>query len=170
MKLISQLFGAVAMVSLFCTWQQTERKKIIALKLCADVFWVLHYLMLGGIAGMIPNFIGIFRELVFINRESKKWANKIFWPILFILCGWVLGIYSFASPFDIFPLIASTLVTLSLWIKNPRLTKLITVPICTLFLIYNFSLGSVIGFANELFSICSIAISFIREKITERKK
>ena len=65
------------MISLFIGYQQNERKKLVAAKLSADAFWVVHYLLLGGIAGMIPNFIGIFREIVFINRENKKWADKV---------------------------------------------------------------------------------------------
>lgn len=165
MKILAQLFGIGAMVSLFSVYQQNARKKLITAKLCADVFWVIHYLLLGGIAGMIPNFIGIFRELVFMNRENKKWANKVIWPILFILCGWAMGIYTFSSAFNILPIAASTFVTVSLWIKNPTLTKLITIPICTAFIIYDFHVGSFIGIINESLSICSIIISFVREKI-----
>ena len=70
MKLTAQIFGVGAMISLFIGYQQNERKKLVAAKLSADAFWVVHYLLLGGIAGMIPNFIGIFREIVFINREN----------------------------------------------------------------------------------------------------
>ena len=67
MNILAQLFGIGAMIALFSVYQQSERKKLIAAKLCADVCWVIHYLLLGGIAGMIPNFIGIFRELVFMK-------------------------------------------------------------------------------------------------------
>ena len=169
MKIFAQLFGIGAMISLFSVYQQTERKKLIAAKLSADVFWVIHYLLLGAIAGMIPNFIGIFRELVFLNRENKAWANKIIWPILFILCGWGMGIYTFRSALNILPIVASTLVTVSLWIKNPRLTKLITVPVCAAFMIYDFYVGSWIGIINEALSICSIIISFAKEKIKAKE-
>lgn len=167
MNVIAQLFGIGAMVSLFFVYQQTERKRLITAKLCADVFWVIHYLLLGGIAGMIPNFIGIFRELVFINRERKKWADKVFWPILFILCGWGMGFFTFRSAFHILPIAASTFVTISLWVKKSKLTKLITIPVCTAFMIYDLHIGSFIGIINESLSICSIIISFIKEKITQ---
>ena len=143
------------MISLFSVYQQTERKKLIAAKLSADVFWVIHYL---------------FRELVFLNRENKAWANKIIWPILFILCGWGMGIYTFRSALNILPIVASTLVTVSLWIKNPRLTKLITVPVCAAFMIYDFYVGSWIGIINEALSICSIIISFAKEKIKAKEQ
>ena len=91
MNIIAQLFGIGAMVSLFLIYQQKSRKKLIATKLSADIFWVAHYFCLGATAGMIPNFVGIFRELIFINRKTKKWASIILWPILFILINWAFG-------------------------------------------------------------------------------
>ncbi len=169
MEWIAQAFGIGAMICLFSVYQQTERKKLIIAKLCADGFWSIHYLLLGGYAGVIPNFIGIFRETIFIQREDKKWANKVFWPIIFILCGWCLGIYTFKSPINILPILASTFVTISLWVKNPKLTKLITIPVCVAFIIYDIYVGSYIGIINETFSIISIAISFIKEKLKGRK-
>ena len=153
MKLVAQLFGLFAMICLFAIYQQKNRKGIIFSKLCADVCWVVHYLCLGGIAGMIPNAIGILRELVFINRKEKKWATKAFWPIIFIVINWVLGAETFHSWYNLLPITASTFVTFSLWIDNPRLTKLISIPISSAFLIYDFFIGSYIGIINESISI-----------------
>ncbi|HBJ11014.1 MAG TPA: hypothetical protein DDY61_04860 [Ruminococcaceae bacterium] len=162
MRLTAQIFGVGAMISLFIGYQQNERKKLVAAKLSADAFWVVHYLLLGGIAGMIPNFIGIFREIVFINRENKKWADKVIWPAVFIIISWVMGIFTFRSAFNILPIAASTFVTVSLWLKNPIITKIITVPVCLAFLVYDVYVGSVIGIINESVSVISIIISFLK--------
>lgn len=158
----AQLFGLGAMTALFCIYQQTERRKMLVCKLIADICWVIHYALLGGTAGMIPNFIGIFRELVFVNRENKKWADKWFWPVLFILCSWTLGLSTCERLVDLLPIMASTFVTISLWLKNPKLTKLITLPVSAAFIIYDLYAGSVVGIINESLSIVSILISFIK--------
>lgn len=162
MKLIAQLFGLGAMSSLFLIYQQNSRRKMLFCKLFADVCWVIHYLCLGGFAGMIPNAVGIFREIVFINRKDKKWAACVVWPIFFILLNWALGFRTFHSWYNLLPIVASTFVTVSLWIDNPKLTKLITIPISTAFLIYDIIIGSYIGIINETVSIFSIALYFIR--------
>ena len=169
MKIIAQLFGIGAMVSLFLIYQQKSRKKLIFAKLCADVCWVMHYLLLKGYAGMIPNFVGIFRELIFIKRKDKKWAGLIIWPVIFILINWCLGFRTFNNWFNILPIAASTFVTISLWIDNPRLTKLISVPVSTAFLIYDIFIGSYIGVINESIAIVSILISFSKEKLKKEK-
>lgn len=72
MKFIAQMFGLLAMASLFLIYQQKKRKNMLAFKLSADICWVIHYLCLGGIAGMIPNAVGIFREIIFLFRKRKS--------------------------------------------------------------------------------------------------
>lgn len=170
MNILAQILGAGAMVSLFLIYQQKERKKMIAAKLSADIFWVAHYWLLKAPGGMIPNFVGIFRELVFINRKSKKWASLIIWPIIFILINWGLGIKTFTAWYNLLPLTASTFVTISLWLDNPRLTKLMTIPISLAFLIYDIFVSSYIGIINESVSIGSIIIYFIRERALKHKE
>ncbi|HJA93378.1 MAG TPA: YgjV family protein [Candidatus Eisenbergiella merdipullorum] len=170
MGIVTQLFGIGAMVSLFIVYQQKTRKKLIAAKLSADIFWVLHYFCLGGIAGMIPNFIGIFRELIFINRQRRKWADSVIWPVLFILLTWCLGARTFHSLFNILPITASTFVTISLWINDPKLTKIISVPVSLSFFLYDIYVRSYIGMINELISITSILLFFIKERIRRKRK
>lgn len=164
MKVVAQILGIGAMVSLFLIYQQKNRKKMILAKLSADIFWVLHYCCLGAIAGMIPNFVGIFREVVFINRKTKKWANLIIWPIVFIFINCVLSIITFEEWIDLLPISASIFVTISLWIDNTKLTKLISVPISMMFLIYDLYVGSYVGVLNEIIAISSIAIFFHKKE------
>ena len=146
------------------SYQQQNRKHILFAKLTADICWVVHYLCLGGIAGMIPNLVGIFREVIFLHRKEKRWASHIIWPILFILLNWTLGFRTFHTFFNLLPITASTFVTISLWIDNPRLTKLISLTVSLAFGIYNACIGSYVGILNESIAICSILLSFKKER------
>ena len=121
-----------------------------------------HYLCLWAPGGAIPNFVGIFRELVFVNREDKKWANSPLWPILFILINLSLGIATMDEPINLLPITASVFVTLSLWLKKPVLTKIISIPVSVCFLIYDIFVGSWIGVISESISLISIIIALIK--------
>ena len=164
MKILSIFFGTGAMLALFSIYQQKTRRGILLSKLSADICWVVHYLCIGGTAGAIPNLVGIFRELVFVNRKKHKWADFILWPVLFILINFCLGATTFHSAFNILPIAASALVTVLLWIDDPKLTKLMSVPVCTAFMIYDFHIGSHIGIINEAISLLSIFIFFIKRR------
>ena len=158
--MISSILGLGAMISLFLIYQQKNRKKILLCKLSADIFWVLHYFTLGATAGMIPNFVGIFRELVFVNR--KKWTNSPLWAVLFIAINFAWGISSYNCWYDILPIIASAVVTISLWIDNPRLMKLISIPVSLAFFMYDLFVLSYVGMINESIAVMSIIIYFIK--------
>ena len=160
--MLTNLLGLGAMVSLFLIYQQKSHKKIFLCKLSADIFWVLHYFSLGATAGMVPNFVGIFRELVFVNRRVKKWANTPLWVVLFIVVNFTLGILSYDEWYDIVPIIASAFVTISLWMDNPRLMKLISIPVSIAFFVYDLFVLSYVGMINESIAIMSIIIYFIK--------
>ncbi len=170
LKVLSWIFGAGAMLCLFLVYQQKKRSSLIKCKLGADICWSVHYFCLGGYGGMIPNFVGIFRELVFSQREKKKWANSPVIPVIFIIINWCIGILTFKNPINIMPIAASTFVTVSLWLKEPRLTKAISLPVSLTFLIYDLLIGSVIGAINESISIASIIISFTKGFIKNKKR
>jgi len=163
------VFGVGAMISLFFAYQQTERKKLIIAKLCADGCWVAHYFCLSAYGGMIPNAVGIVRELVFMDREKSAWKNSPLIPVAFILINWGIGAWTFQSPINVLPIVASTLVTVSLWLKNPKLTKILSLPVSVSFLIYDLCVGSWIGVINESFAIVSILLSFIRSILKKEK-
>lgn len=163
MKIIfAYIFGIGAMIALFSIYQQSSRKKLIVSKLIADVCWVIHYLCLGAYGGAIPNFVGIFRELVFVNRENKKWANLTLWPFVFIIANLLLGLRTFAAPINLLPILGSAFVTIALWLKKPILTKIMSFPVSTAFLIYDIFVGSIIGIISESISLISIIIALIK--------
>ena len=167
LRLVAQLFGACGMAFLFLSYQQTQRKRLIACKLGADVMWVIHYLCLSAFGGAIPNFVGIFRELIFMQSE-KKWAKSPVWPVLFILINWALAISTWPSTITLLPICASTCVTISLWVKNPRITRMIGAPVSVCFIIYDIFVGSYIGIINESVALISIISSFIRNDMKKK--
>lgn len=114
----------------------------------------MHYFCLGAHAGIIPNAVGIFREIVFFNR-NRKWASSPIWGAVFIVINFLLGIRTFAEWYDIIPIAASSFVTVALWLDNPNLTKLISAPVSASFLVYDIFVGSYIGIVND-FSVSGI--------------
>ena len=160
--ILSYFFGIGAMLSLFFLYKQQKPQKNLSCKIFAHLWWVFNYIFLGAKRGAIPNFVGIFRELVFANREEQKWANHTAWPLLFITMNFALGFASFRTPIDILPITASALVTVSLWLRRPVLTKLLSVPVSAFFLLYDIFVGSWLGVVNESIAILSILFSLIK--------
>lgn len=169
LKWIAQGFGLIGMLALFWSYQQNERKRLIAGKLTADVMWVVHYLCLGAFGGAIPNFVGIFRELVFMHRD-KKWAKSVFWPILFICINWTLAITTAKNALSFLPICASTFVTISLWAKKLQTTRIIGAGVSVAFIVYDCFVHSWIGIVNESIALISIVVALTKNFRMSHKK
>lgn len=169
MKILSYVFGIGAMIAIFVGYQTKTRKGLLISKLFADVSWFSHYLCLGATAGMIPNALGFFRELIYMRRGKNKWASLPLWPVLFIAMNWAIVIPTYSSPFDILPIAGSSLATVLFWIKRPLITKIFLFPVSIAFLIYNIHVGSYIGIANEIIGISSLFIYYTKYFIGWRK-
>lgn len=174
-QIIAQVFGAFGMAFLFASYQQTKRKRLIACKLGADVMWVVHYLCLSAFGGAIPNFVGIFREIVFMlgegeDKSRKKWMRSPILPVIFIVINWALAISTWRSAITLLPICASTCVTISLWVKSPRITRAIGAPVSICFIIYDIFVGSWVGVINESVALVSIFSSFIRNDMKREAK
>ena len=164
--IIAYIFSIGAIISLFIMSQQNKKNKLLICKLIADVCWAIHYFFLGAFGGVIPNFLGVFRELSFSQRGKKKFFSKIYVPIFFIAVNFTIGAFTFKQPINIIPICASALVTVALWLAKPKLTKILLLPVCTAFLIYDLLINpmSLIGAINEFVSITSITIALIKNK------
>ena len=169
MKILSYIFGIGAMISISFGYQQKTRKGLLISKLSADFCWSVHYLCLGAIAGMVPNAVAFFRELVFMHRGKKKWASSSLWPIFFVSLSWLIAFPSIDSPLDLLPLSGSTLVAFLLWINRPFLTKVLLFPVSMAFFFYNIHVSSVIGIVNEIVGMSSIIVFIVRYLLNRRK-
>ncbi len=164
--IIAYIFSIGAMIALFVMAQQKSKLKLLLFKLIADACWVVHYFILGALGGVIPNLVGIFREICFSKREKSKFFSKIYIPIFFISINLILGFFTFKEPINIIPIVASMLATIALWQKNPKLTKYLLLPVCLTFFAYDLLINpmSITGAINESSSIVSIVLYLIKEK------
>lgn len=161
---IAQAGGIGAMVCLFCMYQQPTRKRLLLLKMGADICWVVHYLCLGAVGGAIPNFVGVFRETVFMHRGKRRWADWKGWPFVFVAVNLALGLVAAKQWIQLLPVVASASVTLLLWNNNPRLTKVGSAPVSAAFLVYDIVVRSQLGVINESLSLLSILLFLIKKE------
>ena len=162
MNIPAQIVGIFGIISAILIYQQKTRKGLMITKLISDVFWVFHYLILGAYSGVAVCILAVLRELIFINKGRRKWANHIIWPILFVLAAIGTTIFTWEGPISILAGVASALSVVSFWIGSPKLTRIFIFPIATLMIIYDVFSGSYTGIINESITLVSAFIGIIR--------
>ena len=184
MDIIIQVIGFIAISFSIIAVQFNTHGKIIAFKTLSSLLFAIQYLLLGAYTGMVMDVIGSARNIVFTHTVKKGKSTKnqiIFFSILTVL----LGVTSIILTWDvskiiwtenvkiatilmvivsITSIIAKLLTTVAYGIKNPHLIRMVNLPSCSLWLIYNIVVFSLAGVLNEIMSIVSIILAEIRLK------
>ena len=158
---IGQIIGFVAMGIIVVSYQQKTHKNILVFQMVSGLLFTIHYILLGAYTGAVMNLLGAFRSLVYANRD-KKWASSVVWPILFSVGFLISGILTWNNTYSVFPLIAMLMSSVVLWIEQPKINRIFSLPTSTCWLIYNIKKISIAGIVTEIFVLTSIIIGIIR--------
>lgn len=160
-------FGGAAMNCL--SFQQSKRKRIIAVQIIAAVLFIIHYILLGAYSGAALNFISLLRSFVFINND-KKWAKSPVWLAVFIVISAIAGIVTWVDWYSFLPSTAMILTTVSYWLKNETKIRLVTFPSSPCWLIYNIITHSIAGIVTECVVMASLIIAIVRYDVLKKEK
>lgn len=167
-EIIGQIIGFIAMGIIVISYQQKSHKNILTFQMVSGLLFTVHYILLGAYTGAIMNLLGAFRSLVYANR-GKKWASSIIWPTVFSIGFVISGIMTWDNVFSVFPLIAMLMSSIVLWIEQPKINRIFSLPTSTCWLIYNIKTLSYPGIITEIFVLTSIIIGIIRLDIKKKK-
>lgn len=162
MDVLARIFGIAGIAATVIIYQQRGRQKLLLFKLISDVLWLLHYFFLGAYSGAAISVIAIIRELVFINRDKSKWAKNPVWLYLFLGISAVSAIMTWKGALSLLPMLASMAAVVGFWIGKPKFSRILSFPIASCMLTYDFFSGSVEGCINELLTLCSSAYGYYR--------
>lgn len=165
---IGQIIGFVAMAIIVASYQQKSHKNILTFQMVSGLLFTVHYIMLGAYTGAVMNLLGAVRSLVYSNR-GKKWSSSILWPICFSIAFLISGILTWDNVFSVFPLIAMLMSSVVLWIEQPKINRILSLPTSSCWLIYNIKTLSYPGIITEIFVLSSIIIGIIRLDIKKKK-
>ena len=158
---IAQAIGIIALIIAILSFQQNTQKRIVTYQMVSSVFFAVHFFLLGAYAGAALNFIGIFRAMLFRQKE-KKWASNMVWLWLFSALFILAGVLSWKNIYSLLPILGMLLTTVGFWIENPRYVRIVTAPSSPLWFWYNLVNQSYPGMLTECFVFGSILIAAFR--------
>ena len=140
-KLIGQIIGWVAVAEGFLVFLSSKREHILIFKFIDDVLWAISLLMLGNYTGGILNAVGMGREVVFYNRDRRKWASSRFWLVFFLVVTAISPTYSLISGkegwYAILPAIGSLAAVIGFYSRSGHFMQYIGIFANGVWMIYN---------------------------------
>lgn len=161
MNLIGQIFGGIAVVLGFLTFQMNTTKKLLTVQVATAVVFCLHYFFLGATSACAMNAVAIIRNAVYRFSDKKIFSGR--WiPYAFAAIMGMFGILSWEGWHSVFVVAGLMLNSVALSFKDPQSTRysiLITSPLVMIYDVFEIAIG---GFIYETVVIVSSVIGIVR--------
>lgn len=160
--------GIIGLIISFFIYISKRKDKIIITKLSCDLIWSLNFFFKGalGYAGAIQNFIGLIRECIFYGKSKKiKFLQSKIWLFIFCLafCSIPLLTWKEVGWYSLLPSIASVMLTISLFVDNVKLSKIVVIPACLLCILYTVLIFNLFSLIANILILIGAIIGLIRE-------
>ena len=157
----AQIFGFCAMATAISMYQFKKHKTIMLLMVLCSSLWCVHYAFLGLVTPIFMNVINVLRSVVY-SRRDKKWASGLYVPVFFPAAAIVSAALTWENAWSLLPCVASVCATVGNWQTDTQRLRLLTIPVCVCWFIYNLVNHSVAGMANETFTFISVLVGLYR--------
>lgn len=168
--LVGEICGVLATAVGFLIFQQKKRSRILLLKLTCDVLWSLHFLFLQAYSGMAISLVACGREILFsrIGAPGKKKPLPLLF--VFLTLNTVMVSLTWSGAWSVCSMVSGWLGTLAYWQTVPNRIKLLSLAVCASQFTYALGIGSRSALINELITVSSIALFFLRFYLEKRNK
>lgn len=158
-----QVFGIVATILTFISYQTNTKKTLLSIQTLATICTCLGFLFLGAKTGFALNIVCIIRNIIFYFEDR---TSRFYYPSVAVitLTMVILGAVSWQGLISLLVIIALFVNTIFISLGNPQLLRKSILVTSTMVLLYNVFVFSIGGITNEAVSIVSSVIGLIRYK------
>lgn len=157
-----QLIAIIGFLIYLFSFYNKDFKRILIFQIGSNVFYAIHYVLLGGYSGAILSLFSILRNLLVFK---DKYKNLKF--ILLSLSYIVVGFFTYTKFCSILPVIGMIIYTFTL-IYKPKFIKEGSMLSASFWLVYNIFVYSYAGIITETILLISNFILLLREKHAKR--
>lgn len=160
---IGQLFGILAVILGFISFQRKTQLGIIVFQCATGFAFSAHYFLIGATTAVVLNLLSAFICIV-LGVRNKRNSKSNLPSVICILLIVIAGIFSWDNGFSLLLILGLVVVNLSLSFTNPQHTRIAVFVKCPLCLTYNIAVGSIGGVIFECVVLISAIIGIVRHK------
>lgn len=161
MQILVRVLGIAGLITGVIPFQFKKHKHIVLCKMLSTFCFATQYFLLGAYTGAWMDLISSFRNFLFYWFVKKKFSTL---PVIIVFSIFLIIITAttWSGWFSLLPLIAKLLSTVSYGMKKERLLRLITLPSCILWVIYNCIVGSYEAALGDALTFVSIMVAIYK--------
>jgi len=157
-----QAIWFLAMFIIFYAFTIKDDTKLIKVLTLSNVFWIIHFYLLGNIWALIATLVAVIR--LFLSLKYKKNLSALLFVSFLSVFLWY---FSYEGYISLFPIIATILASYAFFYLEKAALRVFLIIVSTMWLYYHIQTGSISGVINEIivqFTLCLTIYRFIYEK------
>lgn len=162
LPVVGEMCGGLATVVGFFIFQQKKRSRILLLKLICDILWSLHFLFLQAYSGMTISLVACVREILIYRLGTNGDKKPPFLLFVFLALNTGCVVLTWTNRWSVCSLLSGWLGTLAYWQTAPNRIKFLCGLVCVSQTVYALGVGSRAGLINEVITMSSIVLFFLR--------
>lgn len=167
-EVVAQILGILALVAMVLSYQQKERVNLLRFQMLSNALYGISYFMLGVTTMAVMSIVNVARSFVF-SKNDTKWGKSPAWLYLFLGATLVGGIISWQGFLSLLVIIATLLLTVTLYSTNMAFMRRVFLILPFLYIATNIVSRSIGGIGNDIFCIISAVIAIWRFDIKKKK-
>ena len=168
---IAQIIVIIGYIFLAMTYFLKDRKNIILANFLSLLAAGISFLLLSAYTGLSMVLVAIIRNIIFLFEDKENKRNIVVLIVLLFIST-CFAYFTYNGFLSLLAVFATMLYTYALWQKNPKLYKILGIPVSLLGIFYNIYILSIFGTILEgiilLVSAVSTMIDYRKKLIKER--
>lgn len=170
-----QMVGVLGYFLLANSYFSKEKEKLLRIQIICNMLLTIHFYCLAGIGGAICNILCLIADIIIFISDKKAVKRKDILALSLIIASVVIFAVTLKltnTPFsykEIFPIFATSLIIASLVSDSKNVIRIVGLIAAICWLAYGIIFHSYAGIFFEVIIILSTIISYVREKIQNKK-
>ena len=161
------MIGFVALAISIIAFQFKKHGQIVFCKMASEFIFSIQYVLLGAWTAAVLDFISVIRNLLFCKLVKKNISTL---PVILVFGCFVIatGVFTYDGLASLLPIASKLLTTVSYGMKNEKWLRIITLPSCVFWIIYNVTVGSIAGVLTDSLALVSLLIAMYKFDIRKQ--
>lgn len=168
-QLVIQAIGFIGLLFVVLSFQKNTRSSILLYLVLAQIFFTLHFSLLGAWTGAAMNGLAAIRTFTFYKRDVFPILKNVLWMYVFMAVFIAAGFLTWQAWYSALPMIAMVTDTFAVWHERPTHIRMYSIIQRPFWFSYNTLVKSYAGMTTEIFVFLSILVGILRLDILKKK-
>ena len=159
---IAQIIGLLAVSAFALSLHQKNKEKILWFRVISNIFYTLEYLLLKAFSAVGTNIVDVIQTVVFYKYTKNDEKIPLYCVLSYTVIITIIGFFTYQNIISLIPIVLSIIGAYSIWQNNLRVTRLISLFIIILWMIYNFLVQAYVNAFGNIFQFIMGVIAVYR--------